>query len=202
MSGITSVSQLGAQVPGVRETPMERLAQQEKTGAVAGAERVEDKSALEQKEKSSAPIVDEYVHGEKPLPTGLYRLAKDGEGKQKIVFDDPSKPNDEQAEAADSKPASPVKQSSADEKAADEPAKADEDKKAEEKCTTNTDKVDAEIKKLKERKEKLEQQLQQAADNPDKQEKLQRQLQQTEREISMKDNDSYRRQHAEYTSGE
>lgn len=178
MSGITGVSQLGAKTPGVQETSMERLAQQEKTGAVAEAERAKENSVLAQKEKAGTPDVDEYVQEEKSVPIGLYQLARDEEGKQKIVFDEPSVQNGEQTEAAD------------------------EDKLREVKCTVDTDKVDAEIRKIKEKKDKLEQQLVQAADNPEKQEKLQRQLQQLERDISMKDNDAYRRQHAEYSFGE
>ena len=65
-------------------------------------------------------------------------------------------------------------------------------------CTVNTDGVDAEIKKLKEEKQQIEQQIK-SADNEDKTKELKRQLSQIEAELSTKDNDAYRRQHATYT---
>ncbi|MCB6202478.1 hypothetical protein [Extibacter muris] len=72
------------------------------------------------------------------------------------------------------------------------------DTKSEVVCTVNTDKVDAEIKSLKEKKAQIEQQIIKAEDNTEQQYKLERQLQQIENELRAKDNDSYRRQHAEY----
>lgn len=74
------------------------------------------------------------------------------------------------------------------------------EKPEEEKCTTNTDKVDAEIEKLRKAKEALERQIQQAADDPEKCPGLEQKLAQVEQELAMKDNDSYRKQHAVYTN--
>ena len=75
------------------------------------------------------------------------------------------------------------------------------DKESEERCTANTDKVDAEIERLKEKKARLQQQLGMAGDDPEQRDKLQKQLQQIEEELKVKDTDYYRRQHAEYTNG-
>lgn len=79
----------------------------------------------------------------------------------------------------------------------EESRKSGESGKSEE-CTTNTDKVDREIRKLREKKEELEQKLARS-DSPEEQKKLESQLQQVERELQMKDNDSYRRRHAEHS---
>ncbi len=68
-----------------------------------------------------------------------------------------------------------------------------------EEVTVSTDKVDAEIKKLKEKKAKLEQEIARAQDDPEKLEKLQKQLDQVENELRVKDTDSYRRQHMQIT---
>ncbi len=68
-----------------------------------------------------------------------------------------------------------------------------------EEVIASTDKVDAEIRKLKEKKAKLEQEIALAKDDPKKQEKLQKQLEQVENELRVKDTDSYRRQHMQVT---
>ena len=67
-----------------------------------------------------------------------------------------------------------------------------------EECTTNTDKVDREIRELREKKKELEQKLARS-DGPEEKKRLETQLQQTERELQMKDNDSYWRSHAQYS---
>lgn len=63
-------------------------------------------------------------------------------------------------------------------------------------CTTNTDQVDAEIKKLREEKRQIIQQLKKADENADKQADLERRLAQLDAELQAKDNDAYRKQHA------
>ena len=73
----------------------------------------------------------------------------------------------------------------------------DRDKMKNPKSTkASTDKVDAEIKLLKNRKAQLEQKLS-STDNPD----LQRQLAQIENELRQKDNAAYRRQHTKFSTG-
>lgn len=183
MSGfINDSTPIMTQLP-VRETRLEQLGRQDKPSAVSAAGKENDERGLSLGKEPSAPDIDEYVHGEEPIPAGLYRIEKDKEGNQSIVFDDPSRQEGEQAQA---------------------PSNVDETERSEEKTekrTVSTDKVDAEISKLKEQKKSLEQQMSRAVDNPDKQEELRSRLQQLESEIAMKDNDSYRRQHAEYTFG-
>ena len=65
-----------------------------------------------------------------------------------------------------------------------------------EKCVANTDKVDREIKKLKEEKQQLEQQIRSALGDEKKIRELEKKLAQVENELSQKDNDAYRRQNA------
>ena len=62
-------------------------------------------------------------------------------------------------------------------------------------CTTNTDKVDRELEKLRGREEKLEQRLGAETDAAKVQELWQK-LAQVQAELAQKDNDSYRRQNA------
>ncbi len=73
--------------------------------------------------------------------------------------------------------------------------------KAEEKCTGNTDQVDREIKKLKEKKKELEQQIQSASGDEKKVKELENKLAKVEGELRQKDNDTYRRQHAAFSNG-
>ncbi len=65
-----------------------------------------------------------------------------------------------------------------------------------EKCITNTDKVDREIKKLKEQKQQLEQQIKAASGDEEKVKELEKKLSRIEGELSQKNNDTYRRQNA------
>ena len=62
-----------------------------------------------------------------------------------------------------------------------------------EKCTGNTDKVDREIKKLKGKVKELEQQIQSASGDEEKVKELEKKLTQVKQELSLKDNDTYRR---------
>lgn len=72
----------------------------------------------------------------------------------------------------------------------------DDPKKDAEKCTTNTDKVDREIEKLKEQKQQLEQQISAASGDEEKVKELEKKLSRIEGELSQKDNDTYRRKNA------
>ena len=118
---------------------------------------------------------DEYISSEKSgrKPSGLYRLGQDENGNPKVLYDDPKKP------AGTDKGGSP--------------------ERAEEKCTGNTDQVDREIEKLKEKKQQLEQQIKMASGDEEKVKELENQLAQVENELSQKDNDTYRRQHSVFT---
>ena len=61
--------------------------------------------------------------------------------------------------------------------------------------TTNTNRVDRELEQLRAKKQQAEQQLR-TENDPYKRLALEEQLRQTERELSAKDNEAYRRQHA------
>lgn len=125
------------------------------------AERVKEKQEAERAEKAKEAEKgaevnnagrrpepqDEYISSEKSekKPTGLYWVGQDENGSRKIFYDDPK------AARADEKE---------DAKADGKEPKVDEDKqgKPAEECVGNTDKVDREIRKLKEKKQALEQQ--------------------------------------------
>ena len=166
------------------------------------AERVKEKQATERAEKAkeaekaaeeknagklSEPR-DEYISSEKAgqKPTGLYRVGQDENGNRKIFFDDPKTghangKHDRSEESEDDKAPK---------------VGGDSQGKPAEKCVANTDKVDKEIKKLKEKKQQLEQQIQSASGDEKKLRELEKKLAQVENELSQKDNDTYRRQNA------
>nr|WP_325237752.1 hypothetical protein [uncultured Oscillibacter sp.] len=143
------------------------------------------------------PVKDEYLPEEKREPYGRYWLGKDEDGSPKIYFDDP-----EAAEGAPVSPEAPKAEDPDGEKEPMSPEKAGPPGKGgkEEKCIGNTDAVDREIRKLKEKKEKLEAKLDRETDET-KRESLERQLAQVENELRQKDNDAYRRQHTKVTNG-
>ena len=166
------------------------------------AERVKEKQAAERAEKAkgaekaaeeknvgklSEPR-DEYISSEKSgkKPTGLYWVGKDENGSRKIFFDDPkaghANEQDDRSEKSEDSKAPKVG--------------GDSQGKPAEKCVTNTDKVDREIKKLKEKRQQLEQQIQSAFGDEKKIRELEKKLAQVENELSQKDNDTYRRQNA------
>ena len=118
---------------------------------------------------SRSPAVDEYVPEEKQKPSGRYWLGRDEDGRPKVCFDDP--------ERADGMPFDAPKA---------------------ERCTANTDQVDREIQRLRQRKETLEQQINSQTDEA-KLRELERKLAQVERELTLKDNDTYRRQHTVFS---
>ena len=166
------------------------------------AERVKEKLAAEKAEKAKeaekaveeknsgrlSEPKDEYISSEKSgqKPTGLYRVGQDENGNRKIFFDDPKAGH---ANVQDIR-----FEESEDGKAPK--AGGDSQEKPTEKCVANTDKVDREIKKLKEKKQQLEQQIQSASGDEKKIRELEKKLAQVENELSQKDNDTYRRQNA------
>lgn len=140
---------------------------------VKSADKISEKqhdSALEAEKLSRGR--DEYVPSEEDKPIGLYIVSEDEDGMPVVEYD--------MAEAA--------------------PKKAEDGKSEEEKsesCTCNTDRVDREIEKLREKQEQLEQQLRSA--EGEKAEQLQRQLESVSAELALKDNDTYRRQNAVFS---
>lgn len=73
---------------------------------------------------------------------------------------------------------------------------------AKEKCIANTNQVDREIEKLKEKKKELEQQIRAAFGDEGKIKELEKKLADVENELSQKDNDTYRRQNASVTKAD
>lgn len=103
-----------------------------------------------------------------------------------MLYDDPKKPAWNRAAEK------------ADQKSVD--ADQDEDPKVSgQKCIGNTDRVDQEIRKLKEQKKQLQQQIKSAAGDEEKVRQLKAELAQVENELSQKDNDTYRKQNTVFT---
>lgn len=127
---------------------------------------------------------DEYISSEKTSekPCGLYRVVADENGNPKVVFDDPKKVKEKKAQGQET--GLPRK------------AQADPLEGKPEICTTNTDKADREIEKLKGERKQLEQQIKSAAGDDEKVRELEKKLAALEMEIKQKDNDTYRRQNA------
>ena len=157
--------------------------------AILKAERAaEAEKAAEEKIPAGCQNRDEYISSEKSgkKPTGLYRVGQDGNGSRKIFFDDPK------AVHANAK----AQRSREGEDGKEPKASGDSQGKPAEKCVTNTDRVDREIRKLKEKKQQLEQQIQSVSGDEKKIRELEKKLAQVENELSRKDNDTYRRQNA------
>lgn len=172
------------------------------------AERVKEKQAVEKAEKAKeaeqaeeeknsgrlSEPQDEYIRSEKSgqKPTGLYRVGQDGNGSRKIFFDDPK---DVRADEGAGLKAEDNRSGEAEDEKGPK-VSGDSQEKPEEKCVVNTDKVDREIEKLKEKKQQLEQQIRSASGDEQKIRELEKKLAQVESELSQKDNDTYRRQNA------
>jgi hypothetical protein len=179
------------------------------------AERVKEKQVAlrtekAKEEKGSGKLSepqDVYISSEKSgkEPVGLYRIGQDENGSRKIFFEDPDK-----VDRADGKEEPKA------EKADGKKPKIDGDSqgKPAEVCVGNTDKVDREIEKLKEKKRELEQQIRSVSGDitpsgypsmasgnkvERKIQELEKKLAQVEQELSQKDNDTYRKQHVEFS---
>ena len=166
------------------------------------AEKVKEKQAAERAEKAKEAEKaaegkksgrlpepqDEYISSEKSgqKSIGLYRVGQDENGNRKIFFDAPK------ADHATGK----GDRSGESEDGEAPKISGDGQGKPTENCVTNTDKADREIKKLKEKKQQLEQQIQSASGDEKKIRELEEKLAQVENELSQKDNDTYRRQNA------
>lgn len=109
---------------------------------------------------------DEYIPSEKDEPIGIYAVSQDDEGNPKIDYNSPEK--------ADKEPEDMSEKSAG--------------------CTTNTDNVDREIKQLKEQAQQIKQRINSAEGK--ERVHLEKQLKRVQSELSQKDNDNYRRQHA------
>jgi len=165
----------------------------EKVKEKQAAERAEkakevEKAAEEKKSGRLPEPQDEYISSEKSgqKSAGLYRVGQDENGNRKIFFDAP--------EAGHVNGKGDRSEESEDGEAPE--ISGDSQGKPAEKCVTNTDKADREIKKLKEKKRQLEQQIQSVSGDEKKIHELEKKLAQVENELSQKDNDTYRQQNA------
>ena len=166
----------------------------EKQAALRAEKAKEAKGTKEAAEEKGSGKLSEpqdvYISSEKSgkEPAGLYRIGQDENGSRKIFFEDPDK-----ADRADGKeePKADGKKPKIDD--------GDSQGKPAEVCVGNTDKVDREIEKLKEKKRELEQQIQSASGDERKIQELEKKLTQVEQELSQKDNDTYRKQHSEFS---
>ncbi len=121
---------------------------------------------------------DRYVPNDNDSESaGIYSMEYDDEGNPIVSYDSPEEMKSDERE----------------------PVKSDDDEQEKsESCTANTDKVDAELKRLKEKQEQLEQQLMSANDE-ERKKLLEKQLAAIESELAQKDTDSYRRSHAVFS---
>ncbi len=145
-------------------------------------EKVKETEKGQNGEKTSdklSDLHDEYISSETSgvKPSGLYRLGQDEDGRKKVFFDDPKKAGKDDGNG-------------------NPKVNPDNPEKAAEQCTTNTDKVDREIEKLKEKQKQLKQQIKSASGDEEKVKELEKKLAQVESELNQKDNDTYRRQNA------
>lgn len=139
---------------------------------------------------------DVYIpSGDKPEETpGIYHLETDESGKQKIVFDHSeatAKDEEMSEESSDSRDGNGIKEGKDDEETQDK-------KNLVTRGRRDTSKVEKEIKQLKGKQAELQQQLASARDDEDKKRNIEMQLAQVGAEIQTKDNDAYKKQHAEF----
>lgn len=162
----------------------------QKLQSVNTVSNAQDRAKTEEQQNVAKPRYDEYIKSNNTATdsTGIYRLAKDKQGNARILYDSPNQQNKAVDGAENNQSNNPA--------GGPDGAK---DGKTIMKSTVNTDKVDAEIKRLKEKKQELEQQIQQAAGDSDKVQRLRQRLSDIENELRVKDNDNYRKQHASYT---
>ena len=166
----------------------------EKVGKAKEAEKAAQDSGADRMFEAQ----DEYISSDKSRKeiTGLYRIGQDENGNRKIFFDAPNKSDKtngkepQKAYEDSSKGGVEGKESKADEINQGKPAEV---------CVGNTDKVDREIKKLKDKKQELERQIQSASGDEKKIRELEKKLAQVEQELSQKDNDTYRKQHSVFS---
>ena len=176
----------------------ERLKEKQLSDSAGKAKTAEEgRNDVKESGGASGPQ-DAYVSSQKPegKPSGLYRIGQDANGRKKVFFDDLNKSGRANGRQAREK-------ADASDKGGDvgpSNAKADGAKKSEEKCVGNTDRVDREIRKLKEKKQQLMQQIRTASGEEEKVRVLEKKLAQVESELSQKDNDLYRRQHTVFSS--
>lgn len=158
-----------------------RALSQAPSGSSAAAPAEIPRQPVSQPDASAGRRYDEFVRSEAPKGVGLYQPVRNDGGGRSIAFDAPR-----------------AKQSAGAAEGTDEAESPEECRTA--RCTADTDSVDKEIRQLKQEKRRLEQAAN-AAQTPEKRAAQERQLAAIEAELSLKDNDAYRKQHTTYTFG-
>ena len=183
------------------------------TQNVSAADKAKEAAQTESAAQTGGSDVshDEFIKSaDKPeASAGTYRYEMDENGKQVITFDRPdSSSKSEAVEEENNQEKDDTQSKEAEGSAAQsgKPAKSGGPQKSggsqgETKCTVNTDKVDAEIKKLKEEKKQIEQKLKNLQGNEEKRKELETRLNEINTELSIKDSDAYRKQNASTTYG-
>lgn len=113
---------------------------------------------------------DEYVTSKEKEPIGLYNVSQDEDGGRRVSYDAPDNSSEKEQAPAEN---------------------------GDETVTANTDKVDREIKELREKSQTLTEKLRSA--DPEKADEIRRELDAVSRELSQKDNDQYRRQNTVFS---
>lgn len=113
---------------------------------------------------------DEYISSEEKKPIGLYSVSPDDDGGRRVTYDAP----DNSAERSETR--------------------GNDDAET---ATANTDKVDREIKKLREKSQALSDKLRSA--DPESADRIRSELDAVSRELAQKDNDLYRRQNTVFS---
>lgn len=168
--------------------------------AITGAEEAPGITAVQKSAGAGengiqGELLDRFAPEEPAAKAGLYRMIKGEDGKPTLLFDGQDKAAKETEQAEEKTPAE-------EKEAAKEAAReqeAEEAEKAETKSTTiNTDRVDREIRDLEEDAEDIARDLRTATG--EEAEALEQKLLLTKIELRIKDNDTYRRAHAQVTS--
>jgi hypothetical protein len=177
--------------------------------------RQEYENSLDFKKDSEAggAFIDKYVKGDAAVArnaAGIYNVERDGDGTSKILLE---RSETSQSRTALSEPG--IKRLDDTEEEDEPEAISDEDEEEESEkisdnpsndkknrwATVNTDRVEAEIRKLNQEKRRIEQALGGISVDDPKRESLQRRFEMIEAELSMKDTDTYRKQNATYSEG-
>lgn len=139
---------------------------------------------------------DVYISSDgKPEETpGIYRLETDENGNRKIIFNYPEAVSENEElseETSDSNNDNRIDGNKDDEEKMDKKNLVTRGKR-------DTSKVEKEIKQLKGKQAELQQQLASVRDDEDKKRNIEMQLAQVGAELQTKDNDAYKKQHAEF----
>ncbi|MDD4074808.1 MAG: hypothetical protein PHC80_01815 [Eubacteriales bacterium] len=171
------------------------------------AEKTEN--AQDIKKSAAAPEANADERAYEVLPAqklgsaGLYSVSKDSQGRQEIVFDKPARYIKQIAAKLFS--AMPETEDVRGEDAARTPAapaaapKPNADGASASQTIANTDRVDQEIESLKDKQAQLEKRLA-ATSDPEKRAALQNELNRLQSQLTLKDNDTYRRQNTAFTT--